>query len=103
MADSIVECLTLYVMKVHWQLNKNWDIAFMASVQLFNKDILRVLTSLDYRYLVVDPKQLIGYARKDKTPEHSLEVLGIIEYEIEKMKPSIIAVFEMYNLEVSAE
>jgi hypothetical protein len=75
----------------------------MAFTQPFNRDILSFLTSLGYRYLAVEPSKLMIYARKEKTADYALELLGMKEYEIATMKPHIIAVFEMYNLELILE
>lgn len=75
----------------------------MAFTKLFDKDLLHLLSSLGYNYLVVEPNQLMAYARRDKTPEYALKLLGMKEFEISTIKPQQIAVFEMYTLEVTME
>jgi hypothetical protein len=70
---------------------------------LSNQETLNLLRKLGYRYLVVETNQMIAYATREPIPKESLDLIGLKEFEIEKMSATQIAALEMYNVEVTVK
>ena len=104
---SIVKFLTLVKIKATVDKTNSGVTGYRQSYihqnMSFNHQTLEVLTRLGYRYLVVDPSQLVAYARRTPTPRADLDFLSLVEFEIDALEAGQATLLAMYNVEVALD
>jgi len=66
----------------------------------FTQDTLTLLTELGYVYLVVDHRRQVAYARKNATPQESLDFLSLVEFKIDMLGPQEVSHFAYSNVAI---